>query len=549
MSNALRVLRIETSPFPDQEPGTSGLRKAVPVFQQPHYLENFVQSIFDAVPELRGGTLILGGDGRFHNSEAVRVIVAMALANGVARIVVGEGGLLSTPAVSAIIRKRGAQGGIVLSASHNPGGPDGDFGIKFNADNGGPAAPAVTTAIFARTREITAYQIADGLELALGTIGTTTLGSGQVVEVIDPVTDYVALMQTLFDFDRLSALLHSGFRMRFDAMNAVTGPYGRRIFEERLGAPAGSVMNAVPLPDFGGLHPDPNPVYAAELIAAMAGAEKLDFGAASDGDGDRNLIVGPGGQVVAPSDSVAILAANAHLAPGYAAGLKGVARSMPTSRALDRVAKRLNLPLYETPTGWKFFGSLLDAGMISLCGEESAGTGSSHIREKDGVWAVLLWLSIVAARKQSVTEIVADHWLRYGRDYYQRHDYEEIDSKVAADLVAALRGRLATLPGQSFAGMTVTAADEFSYTDPVDGSVTERQGLRILFDNDARIVFRLSGTGTKGATLRIYLERFEPDPARHGLDPAVVLEPLAKAAAAITELAERTGRTEPTVVA
>jgi phosphoglucomutase len=456
---------------------------------------------------------------------------------------------LSTPAVSAIIRKRGAQGGIVLSASHNPGGPDGDFGIKFNGDNGGPAAPAVTTAIFARTREIKAYEIADGLELALGTIGTTTLGSGQVVEVIDPVTDYVALMQTLFDFDTLGGLLRSGFRMRFDAMNAVTGPYGRRIFEERLGAPAGSVMNAVPLPDFGGLHPDPNPVYAAELIAAMAGAETLDFGAASDGDGDRNLIVGPGGQVVAPSDSVAILAANAHLAPGYAAGLKGVARSMPTSRALDRVAKGLNLPLYETPTGWKFFGSLLDAGMISLCGEESAGTGSNHIREKDGVWAVLLWLSIVAARKESVTEIVADHWRRYGRDYYQRHDYEEIDSKVAADLVAALRGRLATLPGQSFAGMTVAAADEFSYTDPVDGSVTERQGLRILFDNDARIVFRLSGTGTKGATLRIYLERFEPDPARHGLDPALVLEPLAKAAAAITELAERTGRTEPTVVA
>jgi phosphoglucomutase len=549
MPTALRIETVATEPFPDQEPGTSGLRKAVPVFQQPHYLENFVQAIFAAVPELTGGTLIVGGDGRFHNDVAVETIVAMALANGVAHIVVGQGGLLSTPAASAIIRKRGAQGGILLSASHNPGGPDGDFGIKFNAGNGGPAAPAITSAIFAHTKTIGEYRIARETAIDLGAVGVTTLSSGQIVEVIDPVEDYVALMESLFDFPALRAHLASGFAMRFDAMNAITGPYATRIFEERLGAPAGTVMNGTPLPDFGGLHPDPNPTYAAELIAALAGPGGIAFGAASDGDGDRNLIVGPGGQVVAPSDSVAILAANAHLAPGYAGGLKGVARSMPTSRALDRVAKALNLPFYETPTGWKFFGSLLDAGMISLCGEESAGTGSDHIREKDGVWAVLLWLSIVASRKQSVSEIVAEHWTRFGRDYYQRHDHEEIDSQAAADLMAALRERLAALPGRSFAGMTVASADDFSYTDPVDGSVTGKQGVRILFANDARIVFRLSGTGTKGATLRIYLERFEADPSRHGLDPAQVLAPLAQAAAEISELRERTGRTAPKVIA
>ena len=549
MPSSLRISTVTTTPFLDQEPGTSGLRKAVPVFQQPHYLENFVQAIFDAVPELKGGTLIVGGDGRFHNDVAAAAIVAMALANGVARIVVGQGGLLSTPAASAEIRKRKAQGGIILSASHNPGGPDGDFGIKFNGDNGGPAAPAITSAIFARTTAMTEYKIAEGLDLDLGKIGSTTFASGQIVEIIDPVDDYAALMETLFDFEALGALLRSGFKMRFDAMNAITGPYATRIFEQRLGAPVGTVMNGTPLPDFGGLHPDPNPVYAAELISALAGPGGIAFGAASDGDGDRNLIVGAGGQVVAPSDSVAILAANAQFAPGYAAGLKGVARSMPTSRALDRVAKAMNLPFYETPTGWKFFGSLLDAGMISICGEESAGTGSNHIREKDGVWAVLLWLSIVAARKQSVAEIVADHWKRFGRDYYQRHDHEDIDSKVAADLMTALRGKLATLPGKNFAGMTVASADDFAYTDPVDGSVTERQGIRILFENDARIVFRLSGTGTKGATIRIYLERFEADPTRHGLDPADVLASLVQAAAEVSELKQRTGRTKPTVIA
>lgn len=549
MPTTLRIKTVATTPFLDQEPGTSGLRKAVPVFQQPHYLENFVQAIFASVPALDNGTLVVGGDGRFHNDVAVRSIVAMALANGVAHIVVGQNGLLSTPAASAVIRKCKAQGGIILSASHNPGGPDGDFGIKFNGDNGGPATPAVTAAMFAHTKTISAYRIAEGPALDFSVIGSVTLASGQIVEVIDPVADYLALMETLFDFEALRAKLGSGFTMRFDAMNAITGPYATRIFEQRLGAPAGSVMNATPLPDFGGLHPDPNPTYAAELIAALAGSDGISFGAASDGDGDRNLIVGPGGQVVAPSDSVAILAANARSAPGYAAGLHGVARSMPTSRALDRVAKAMDLPFYETPTGWKFFGSLLDADMISICGEESAGTGSNHIREKDGVWAVLLWLSIVTARNQSVAQIVADHWRRFGRDYYQRHDHEEVDSKAAAELMDALRGKLATLPGKSFAGMTVASADDFSYTDPIDGSVASKQGVRILFEDDARIVFRLSGTGTKGATIRIYLERFEPDPDRHGLDPAQVLAPLAQAAAELSELEARTGRTAPSVIA
>jgi phosphoglucomutase len=540
---------VATKAFPDQEPGTSGLRKSVVAFQAAHYLENFVQSIFDAVPELRGGTLIVGGDGRFHNDHAAKVIVSMALANGVARVVVGQGGLLSTPAASAVIRKRGAQGGIILSASHNPGGPDGDFGIKFNGANGGPATPAITSEIAAHTRTISTYKVRDDFSLDLSRIGVVEAAPGQLVEVIDPVSDYVDLMETLFDFDGLASLLGSGFSMRFDAMNAVTGPYARRIFEDRLGAPAGSVVNAVPLPDFGGLHPDPNPVHAEELIEAMSGPAAIDFGAASDGDGDRNLIVGQGGFIVAPSDSLAVLAANAGLAPAFRDGLKGVARSMPTSRAVDRVAEALGLPCHETPTGWKFFGSLLDAGAISLCGEESAGTGADHVREKDGIWAVLMWLSIIAARRDTVPRIVADHWRRFGRNYYQRHDYEAIDAGVAAALFADLRTGLPQLAGQSFAGLNVTAADDFSYRDPFDGSVTERQGVRIFFSDGSRLVLRLSGTGTQGATLRLYLERFEADPARHQLDPAVVLQPLADAAEAILDLRAKTGRSEPSVIA
>lgn len=541
-------MKIETAPFPDQKPGTSGLRKAVPVFRQARYLENFVQAIFDTAPELKGETLVLGGDGRFFMDQAVRIILRMAAANEIGRVVVGRAGLLSTPAASALIRKRRAQGGIILSASHNPGGPEGDFGVKFNAANGGPAPAHVTDAIFKNACRIASYRILPDADVDLGRVGETRLGN-TVVEVVDPVTDYIALMEGLFDFARLKQMLQGGFRMRFDAMHAVTGPYAYELFEKRLGAGPGTVMNGVPKDDFGGGHPDPNPVYAAELIEALRADSGIAFGAASDGDGDRNLIVGPGGVVVSPSDSLAVLAANAHLAPGYAAGLKGVARSMPTSRAVDRVAKEMGLPLYETPTGWKFFGNLLDAGKITLCGEESAGTGSDHIREKDGIWAVLLWLNILAARKLSVDEILADHWRRFGRDYYARHDYEELDTQIAGDVMEHLRAQLASLPGRSMAGLTVESADEFAYRDPVDGSVAAAQGIRISFRENARTVFRLSGTGTQGATLRIYLERYEADTSRHGLQLADALNEVTAAALEISDLRRRTGRSAPTVIA
>jgi phosphoglucomutase len=541
-------MRIETTPFADQKPGTSGLRKAVPAFRQPRYLENFVQAIFDTVPELKGATMVLGGDGRFFSEEASRTILRMASANGIARVVVGRNGLLSTPAASALIRKRGAQGGIILSASHNPGGPEGDFGVKFNAANGGPAPANITEAIFENTRTISNYGIAEEDAPDLSRLGESRLGD-MIVEVIDPVTDYVRLMEQLFDFDRIRALFAGGFRMRFDAMHAVTGPYAHAIFEERLGAPAGTVMNGTPLPDFGGHHPDPNPVHAAELIAALRDDAGLSFGAASDGDGDRNLIVGPGGVVVSPSDSLAVLAANAHLAPAYGGGLKGVARSMPTSRAVDRVAEAMGLPLYETPTGWKFFGNLLDAGRITLCGEESAGTGSDHIREKDGIWAVLLWLNILAARGTSVPEIMAEHWRRFGRDYYARYDYEELEVAAADGVMANLRGQLGSLSGRSIGRLTVERADEFSYSDPVDESVAAGQGIRIYFREDGRAVFRLSGTGTQGATLRVYLERYETDPARHHLELAEALADVTAAALEVAEITARTGRSAPSVIA
>jgi phosphoglucomutase len=541
-------MRIETTPFADQKPGTSGLRKAVPAFRQPRYLENFVQAIFDTVPELKGATMVLGGDGRFFSEEASRTILRMASANGIARVVVGRNGLLSTPAASALIRKRGAQGGIILSASHNPGGPEGDFGVKFNAANGGPAPANITEAIFENTRTISNYGIAEEDAPDLSRLGESRLGD-MIVEVIDPVTDYVRLMEQLFDFDRIRALFAGGFRMRFDAMHAVTGPYAHAIFEERLGAPAGTVMNGTPLPDFGGHHPDPNPVHAAELIAALRDDAGLSFGAASDGDGDRNLIVGPGGVVVSPSDSLAVLAANAHLAPAYGGGLKGVARSMPTSRAVDRVAEAMGLPLYETPTGWKFFGNLLDAGRITLCGEESAGTGSDHIREKDGIWAVLLWLNILAARGTSVPEIMAEHWRRFGRDYYARYDYEELEVAAADGVMANLRGQLGSLSGRSIGRLTVERADELSYSDPVDESVAAGQGIRIYFREDGRAVFRLSGTGTQGATLRVYLERYETDPARHHLELAEALADVTAAALEVAEITARTGRSAPSVIA
>jgi phosphoglucomutase len=538
-----------TQPIAGMKPGTSGLRKKVVEFQQPHYLANFVQSVFDAVrPDagFGGCTLVLGGDGRYFNLEAAQQVIRIAAANGFARVLVGQHGILSTPAASCVIRARGAFGGLILSASHNAGGPDGDFGIKFNGANGGPAVERVTDAIYAHTLAITRILTTDTADVDLGTLGCTTV-DGMVVEVFDSVADYLALMRQLFDFDALRRLFAGGFRLAFDAMHAVTGPYAHAIFERELGAPAGTVRNGTPLPDFGGHHPDPNLVHAKALYDEMMAPGAPDLGAASDGDGDRNLIIGRG-IFVAPSDSLAMLAANAHLAPAYRAGLAGVARSMPTSGAVDAVARALGIPCYETPTGWKYFGNLLDAGRITLCGEESAGTGSDHVREKDGVWAVLLWLSILAARGQSVREIASQHWATHGRHYYTRHDFEEIATSDAQPLMADLAARLAGLRGTQLGGLTVAEADDFSYTDPVDGSVSAHQGLRIVFADGSRIVYRLSGTGTAGATLRVYIERYEPDPAHHGLDTQQALAGLIALADALAQIRQRTGRQAPDVV-
>ncbi|HZH10735.1 MAG TPA: alpha-D-glucose phosphate-specific phosphoglucomutase [Microvirga sp.] len=542
----MAITRVPTTPFSDQRPGTSGLRKKVKVFQQPHYVENFIQAIFDNVEGAKGSTLVIGGDGRFFNEAVVQTALRMAAANGFGRILVGQKGLLSTPAASCVIRKHKAIGGLVLSASHNPGGPDGDFGIKFNMAHGGPAPESFTEAVFKRASAITEYRIVEGADIDLNRIGETRI-EDTIVEVIDPVADYAELMEQLIDFNAVSELFRSGFRMRFDALNAITGPYAKAILEGRLGAPAGTVVNGEPMPDFGGHHPDPNPVHAHDLMELMMGPDAPDFGAASDGDGDRNMIVARG-LFVTPSDSLAILTSHAHLAPGYAKGLSGVARSMPTSRAADRVAKKLGINCFETPTGWKFFANLLDAGLITLCGEESAGTGSNHIREKDGLWAVLLWLNILAATKKPAEQIVREHWAAFGRDYYTRHDYEELETAPANELMDSLRAKLASLPGQRFGELTVQACDDFAYTDPVDNSVTPKQGVRILFKEDARAVFRLSGTGTSGATLRVYLERFEPDTSRHNLPTAEVLAPVIEAANSIAEIAKRTGRSEPSVI-
>ena len=539
---------VPTSAISGQRPGTSGLRKKVAVFRQSPYLENFVQSIFDALDGFQAQTLVLGGDGRFFNDRAIQTILRIAAANGFGRVLVGQHGILSTPAASCVIRKHQAFGGIVLSASHNPGGPDGDFGIKYNTANGGPAPEKITEAIYANTQTIARYLTLDAPDVDLATLGTSTLG-GMQVEVIDSVADHADLLATLFNFERIGALLRSGrFSMCFDAMHAVTGPYAHEIFVKRLGAPAASVINGVPLTDFGGGHPDPNPTYADELIRRMFAADAApDFGAASDGDGDRNMIVGRH-FIVTPSDSLAVLAANATLVPGYSGGLRGVARSMPTSAAVDRVAEKLGIACHETPTGWKFFGNLLDAGPVTLCGEESAGTGSDHVREKDGIWAVLFWLNIVAARDESIEQIVREHWQTYGRNYYSRHDYEGVDSAAANELIARLRESLATLPGQTLAGATIASADDFAYTDPVDGSVSTAQGIRIGLVDGSRIVFRLSGTGTEGATLRVYLERFEPDAAKHAVETQTALAPLIALADQLAGIRERTGRDAPTVI-
>ena len=542
----MSIQTVATTPFPGQRPGTSGLRKKVTIFQQPSYLENFVQSVFDTLGDCAGKTLVLGGDGRFHNRAAVQTILHMAAAHGFARVLVGQGGILSTPAVSCVIRKRGAQGGIVLSASHNPGGPDGDFGIKYNIANGGPAPESATEAIYERTTGIRQYRISDAADIDLDRLGSSRIEQMDV-EVIDPVADYAQLMQHLFDFDAIRALFARGFRMRFDGMHAVSGPYAKAIIEGMLGAPAGTVINAVPLEDFGGHHPDPNPVNAAELIALMAAPDAPDFGAASDGDGDRNMILGRHFDVT-PSDSLAVLAAHATVAPGYRAGLKGIARSMPTSRAADRVADALGIPCFETPTGWKYFGNLLDAGKATLCGEESYGTGSDHIREKDGVWAVLFWLNLLAASGKPVQQLLDEHWARFGRNYYSRHDYENVDANAANELMASLRIKLATLAGTDLGHYVVDYADDFSYTDPVDGSVAKQQGIRIVMTNGSRIVYRLSGTGTEGATLRVYLERYEADPTYHHLPTQQALAPLILIAEQVGGITGWTGRARPTVI-
>jgi phosphoglucomutase len=543
----MRVTTVPTRPFENQRPGTSGLRKKVSVFRQPGYLENFVQSIFDTFEERRGQTLVLGGDGRHFNRQAVQTILKMAAANGFGRVMVGQDGLLSTPAASCLIRKYKTFGGIVLSASHNPGGPAGDFGIKYNASNGGPAPERVTEAIYARSQAIDRYFVADAPDIPLHPTGRHVLG-GMVVEVVNPVADYAELMEGLFDFDRIHALFNSGlFRMHFDAMHAVTGPYARIVLEERLGAPPGTVMRGAPKEDFGGGHPDPNLTYARALVDIMFGGTPPDFGAASDGDGDRNMILGRR-FFVTPSDSLAILAANAHLVPGYRSGLAGVARSMPTSQAVDRVAEALGIECYETPTGWKFFGNLLDAGRITLCGEESFGTGSDHLREKDGLWAVLFWLNILAVKRQSVAEIAQQHWARFGRNYYSRHDYEDLDARAASGIMDHLHSQFARLVGSKAEGHHIVYCDDFSYADPVDQSFTTGQGVRLGFSDGSRLVFRLSGTGTEGATLRVYLEKFEADPARQGQDPQQVLAPLIRLADRIAQLTERTQRPGPSVI-
>lgn len=535
---------IETRPIAGQKPGTSGLRKKVAVFEEPHYLENFVAAIFAAVPGLVGQTLVLGGDGRYFNDRAIQSIVKLAAGHGIGRLLVGRGGILSTPAASHLIRKHRAKGGIILSASHNPGGPDGDFGIKFNAENGGPAPERLTDAIYAATGRMTAYKRLSGPDVDLERLGAREYGA-MTIEVVDPVEDYAALMRRIFDFEAITALFARGFRLRFDAMSAVTGPYAKRIFEEILGAASGSVVNASPLPDFGGHHPDPNPIHAKALMTLMHEPDAPDLGAASDGDGDRNLICARG-LFVTPSDSLAVLTANATLIPAYADGLKGVARSMPTSRAVDRVAEALAIDVYETPTGWKFFGNLLDAGRVTICGEESAGTGSDHVREKDGIWAVLAWLNIIAARQTGAAEIVHEHWARFGRHFYARHDYEAVDAEKAAALMEHLRDRLPSLAGTVVAGETIEHADDFAYADPVDGSLTEHQGVRILLASGARLVFRLSGTGTEGATLRLYLERYRQD--RLDDDVAAALAPIARIADELAELHSRLDRDAPSIV-
>jgi phosphoglucomutase len=542
----MTIRTIATQPIDGQKPGTSGLRKKTRVFMQSHFLENFVQATLDAIGGAEGKTFVLGGDGRYFSPQVAQVILRMCAANGAAKVIVGQNALLSTPAASHLIRLNKTDGGFIMSASHNPGGLDEDFGLKFNMANGGPAPESVTDAIHQATTRITEYRVLEAHDVDLARIGATRLGD-MAVEVVDPVTDYANLMETLFDFPKLRDMFAAGFRMRFDAMCAITGPYATEILERRLGAHEGTVVNGTPLPDFGGMHPDPNPTWAKDLMDVMFAADGPDFGAASDGDGDRNMVVGKN-TYVSPSDSLAVLAANAYLAPGYRGGIAGVARSMPTSAAADRVAEALGVAAFETPTGWKFFGNLLDAGKVTLCGEESFGTGSDHVREKDGLWAVLLWLNVLAERGQTVAEILADHWAQYGRNYYSRHDYEALPVDQASAMVDGLRARLAELPGTEAEGMEIAAADDFAYTDPVDGSVSRGQGLRVSFTDGSRFVIRLSGTGTEGATLRLYLERYFAGPGGLDLDVQEALAPVAMAAERLAGIRGTSGREGPDVI-
>jgi len=546
-TDTLDIQTVTTTPFTDQRPGTSGLRKSVVDFQKPHYLENFIQAIFNSLDGCAGKTLVVGGDGRYYNRHAVQIILKMAAANKLGKIILGQGGILSTPAASCVIRKHKTDGGIILSASHNPGGPKGDFGVKFNISNGGPAPEKVTEAIFAKSKELQSYQILSCADIDIDTLGTVQIG-GTTVQIIDSVDDYQQLVESVFDFDQIQALIKGGnFRMCFDAMHAVTGPYGHSIFEKRLGAAPGTVMAGKILEDFGGGHPDPNLTYAHDLVEILFGKDAPDFGAASDGDGDRNMILGRN-FFVTPSDSIALMTANHKLIPAYSKGIAGVARSMPTSRAVDRVAAKMGIKCYETPTGWKFFGNLMDAGLANLCGEESFGSGADHIREKDGVWSILFWLNILAARKESVADIVQSHWKEYGRNYYSRHDYEEVDSDKAHDLMKQLDAKLASMKGKKFGTRTVDFADDFSYTDPVDQSVAKNQGIRIHFTDESRMVFRLSGTGTRGATIRLYLESLELDSTKQGLDAQVALKELIGIADEVSQLKALTGRDKPTVI-
>ena len=543
--NKVNVVNID-SPFLDQKPGTSGLRKSTLKFQEKHYLEIFIEAILLSLKNLKGSTLIVGGDGRYGNIEAIEKIIQICVAHQVGKVIVPKDGLLSTPATSNLIRKENAIGGIILSASHNPGGINGDFGVKLNISNGGPAPESITNQIFKSSQSLTSYKISEIQIPNLKNFGLFSFGE-TTLEIIDGVNDYSNLMQKVFDFDQISAFLKNDFSLVFDAMNAVTGPYAKNIFVEKMGLESNCVMNGIPLKDFGGLHPDPNLTYASHLADLLLNKKSYSFGAACDGDGDRNMILGRG-CFVNPSDSLAIITANTNCVPGYKGGIAGVARSMPTSSAVDIVASALNLPCFETPTGWKFFGNLLDSNLITLCGEESFGTGSNHIREKDGLWAVLYWLQVLAEKNCSVSELIENHWKQYGRNYYSRHDYEAIPTNIANKIFDNLSSILENLKGSNFAGSLVKEADNFSYLDPVDNSISENQGLRIMLEDNSRVILRLSGTGTKGSTLRLYFEKYVNSKQNLSLNPQIALKPLIDDLNDLLNITSLTKMSNPTVI-